>query len=237
MSSTATFVYVVFFGLRTAAIFASRSSGTSAIAVWPCCTFDGSGFSPVSHSNTVLLPVPAYPTRPIFMANSTATTSVGCTRAPGDSLRKREQGAFAPCSPKSSCRIASIQRSDAARRRSPSARPSGCPCIVTPPAPETRAFSSTVAHTRRLPAPDTCTSREGRPQARGVDARRRPDSLNCDLRRGAGRRSPCPRRSVVDVQRLVGHVAKRHGARRRRASPSARRRPSFSTVACPHRTR
>ena len=69
VSSTATFVYVVFFGLRTAAIWASRSSGTSAIAVCPCCTFDGSGVSPVSHSNTVLLPVPAYPTRPIFMAN------------------------------------------------------------------------------------------------------------------------------------------------------------------------
>src|SRR5579883_3384959 len=51
------------------AIFASRSSGTSAIAVWPCCTFDGSGFSPVSHSNTVLLPVPANPTRPIFITN------------------------------------------------------------------------------------------------------------------------------------------------------------------------
>src|SRR5689334_8219971 len=52
----------------TAAILARRSSGTSAIAVWPCCTFDGSGFSPVSHSNTVLLPDPAYPTSPIFIA-------------------------------------------------------------------------------------------------------------------------------------------------------------------------
>ena len=59
VSSTATFVYVVFFGLSTAEIFASRSSGTSAMAVWPCWTFDGSGFSPVSHSNTVLFPDPA----------------------------------------------------------------------------------------------------------------------------------------------------------------------------------
>ena len=67
VSSTATLVYVVFLGLMTAAILASRSSGTSAIAVCPCCTFDGSGFSPVSHSNTVLFPVPAYPTRPIFI--------------------------------------------------------------------------------------------------------------------------------------------------------------------------
>ena len=51
-----------------------RGSGTGAIAL--CAVWDraGSGFTPVSHSNSVLLPEPWYPTRPIFMLPPSRST-------------------------------------------------------------------------------------------------------------------------------------------------------------------
>ena len=49
---------VPFFGLKWAPSLSSRSSGTSAMAIWPCCTLAASGAAPVSHWNTVLFPDP-----------------------------------------------------------------------------------------------------------------------------------------------------------------------------------
>src|SRR5262249_15418612 len=58
---------VVFFGLNCSDNQVSRASGILATPCWPCWLLAGSGFTPVSHSNTVLLPEPEYPAMPTFM--------------------------------------------------------------------------------------------------------------------------------------------------------------------------
>src|SRR5262249_30772905 len=60
--------WVVFFGLKWAESQSRRSSGTLAIAIWPRWLAAGSGLIPVSQWKTVLLPVPAKPAMPTFMA-------------------------------------------------------------------------------------------------------------------------------------------------------------------------
>src|SRR5262245_48358899 len=59
---------VPFLGLKWAPSLSRRSSGTSAMAIWPCCTLAGSGAVSVSHWNTVLLPDAANPTSPTFIS-------------------------------------------------------------------------------------------------------------------------------------------------------------------------
>ena len=61
---------VVFLGLNLADNQSSRSSGILALPDCPCWARPGSGFTPVSQWNTVLLPEPANPARPIFIVAS-----------------------------------------------------------------------------------------------------------------------------------------------------------------------
>src|SRR5262249_49341508 len=59
---------LVLLGLKYADSQSRRSSGILASPTCPPrCTAAGSGFLPVSHWNTVVLPLPAKPTRPTFI--------------------------------------------------------------------------------------------------------------------------------------------------------------------------
>src|SRR5262249_14674562 len=48
-----------------------------ALPLWPVCTLAGSGLTPVSHWNTVLLPEPAKPAMPTFMPMTTPRPARG----------------------------------------------------------------------------------------------------------------------------------------------------------------
>src|SRR5262249_54788959 len=61
---------VVLRGRNFAESQSRRASGTLALPAWPICALAGSGLAPVSHWKTVLLPDPANPTMPTFMACS-----------------------------------------------------------------------------------------------------------------------------------------------------------------------
>src|SRR5262249_57652630 len=58
---------VVFFGLNSWDSQSSRSSGSLAMPTCPRCPAAGSGLTPVSQWNTVLLPEPEKPAMPTFM--------------------------------------------------------------------------------------------------------------------------------------------------------------------------